>query len=293
VLVAQLALAGVVILVATQDFFGLAADEEKPRPAVAARADAFDADRAFREIERQVALGPRPAGSEASRTLSERLRRAMPAGRFEAVPGGLRNVVGTIPGRGKAIVVGAHYDTEATVPDFVGANDGAAGTAAVVELARLLARDRDARPRSGRPVKFVLFDGEEEPVDGTIESGGLRGSRAYVRAHGQGTEEMVLLDYIAHKGARFRREQESDALLWARLRRAAGEAGVGPLFPPGVQNVAIIDDHTPFSRAGIPAVDVIDFSYRHRDTARDTPDKLSRGVLDGVGEATAQLLRNS
>jgi hypothetical protein len=48
------------------------------------------------------------------------------------------------------------------------------------------------------------------------------------------------------------------------VRAAANEVGVGAVFPPTDQ-VTIYDDHTPFLRAGIPAVDLIDFSYRYAD----------------------------
>ena len=53
----------------------------------------------------------------------------------------------------------------------------------------------------------------------------------------------------------------------------------------------ILDDHTPFLRAGIPAIDLIDFSYRYADTVRDTVDKLSERSLDAVGESTVALMR--
>jgi glutaminyl-peptide cyclotransferase len=125
-----------------------------PRPT----ADRFDAPRAFALIRRQLSYGQRPAGSPQLRRLAEVLRRQLPNGHFEAVRGhpDLRNVVGTLPGRQPAIVLGAHYDSEYHPKGFVGANDSAAGTAAVVELAR------DLRSTSGREVRFVLFDGEEE-----------------------------------------------------------------------------------------------------------------------------------
>ena len=97
---------------------------------------------------------------------------------------------------------------------------------------------------------------------------------------------MILLDYIANKGVRLPREGSSTRTLWARVRAAAGRVGVGAVFPPTDQ-VTIIDDHTPFLRAGIPAVDLIDFSYRYADSLQDTIDKLSvaqpgRGGGDGV-----------
>ena len=64
----------------------------------------------------------------------------------------------------------------------------------------------------------------------------------------------------------------------------------GAVFPATVQT-GILDDHTPFLDAGIPAIDLIDFSYRYADTTRDTVDKLSERSLDAVGESTLELLR--
>jgi hypothetical protein len=100
---------------------------------------------------------------------------------------------------------------------------------------------------------------------------------------------MVLLDYIANKGLRLPREGSSDAALWARVRAAARSVGVGAVFPPTTQTT-IYDDHTPFLRAGIPSVDLIDFSYRYADGVRDTLDKLSLASLDAVGETVYALV---
>jgi hypothetical protein len=265
-----------------------------PAPARAARIDRFDEAAAFRLLREQVAVGQRPAGSTKLRALAARLRPLLPGGRFEDVPGhpGLRNIVGTLPGRRPAIVVGAHYDTEFHPPGFVGANDGAAGTAAVIEIARALrALPRGAGGSSPREVRFVLFDGEEEPPGSTdFLKDALRGSKAYVAAHRREVGSMILLDYVANKGLRLPREGSSDPALWDELRSAARRAGVLAVFPPTVQP-GIIDDHTPFLRAGIPAVDLIDFSYRYRDTVRDTPDKLSPRSLDAVGETVVELVR--
>lgn len=259
----------------------------------AARVDRFDGARAFALLREQVErYGPRPAGSAASRRLAVRLRALLPNGRFEAIPGhpGLRNVVGVLPGRRPAIVVGAHYDTEATVPGHVGANDGAAGTAAVVELSRALRR----LPRSdrSREIRFVLFDGEEEPKGSTdFYRDGLRGSRAYVARHGRTVRELVLLDYIAERdGLRFPREAGSDPRLWTQLRAAARAVGVGGLFPDQTAG-QILDDHTPFTEAGIPAIDLIDFDYPQRDSVDDDLDAVSEASLDATGEAVYELLR--
>jgi hypothetical protein len=73
------------------------------------------------------------------------------------------------------------------------------------------------------------------------------------------------------------------------VRGAASEVGVGDVFPPRDQ-VTIYDDHTPFLRAGVPAVDLIDFSYRYADGLKDTIDKLSVASLDAVGETVFALV---
>jgi hypothetical protein len=300
-LVVQLVLGAGLVVVAINGFpiiGGGGGGKSERAPAVAPAvpkpsADQFDAQRAFALIRRQLSYGQRPAGSPQLRRLAAVLRRELPNGRFEPVPGhpGLRNVVGTLPGRGPAIVVGAHYDSEYHPKGFVGANDSAAGTAAVVELARSLQNSAHP-PSSGREVRFVLFDGEEEGPgcpNARFVQCALRGSRAYVAAHRREVGQMVLLDYIANKGVRLPREGSSDSALWARVREAAQRLGVGAVFPPTDQ-VTIYDDHTPFLRAGIPAVDLIDFSYRYADGLKDTIDKLSVASLDAVGETVYALV---
>ena len=258
------------------------------------KADRFDADRAWRLVRKQLAHGQRPAGSPQLRRLAAELRPLLPRGRFEAIPGEpkLRNVVGTLPGRRPGIVVGAHYDTLAEPPGFVGANNGAAGTAVVLEVARALERLR--RPANAREVRFVLFDGEEPPSGLPDESpdfyrSGLRGSRAYVAAHPRRTRQMILLDYVGNKGLRLPREANSTRKLWKRIRGAARAVGAQRTFPPRT-GPRIVDDHTPFLRAGVPAVDLIDWSYDGHDTS-DTLDKLSRRSLDAVGETIVRAVQ--
>ena len=257
-------------------------------------ARAFDGARAFALLREQVVeYGWRPAGSAALRRLAVRLKTLMPRGRFETVAGhpGLRNVVGTIPGRSPAILVGAHYDVEAEPRGFVGANDGAAGTAAVVTLARAFARA--PRASGARELRFVLFDGEEEPAGCTpFPDCGLRGSSAYARRHAPKLRAMILLDYIAEKsGLRFTREAGSDAALWQQLRGAARAVGVGSLFPDADAPLQILDDHTPFTQRGVPSIDVIDFDYPQRDSLADNLSAVSARSLDAVGEATYELVK--
>jgi hypothetical protein len=258
-----------------------------------ARVDRFDAQRAWQLVERQVASGQRPAGSPRLRRLAEALRPLLPNGRFERLPGesGLRNVVGTLPGRRPGIVIGAHYDTLVKPRGFVGANNGAAGSAIVIEAARALRRI-DPGP-GAREVRFVLFDGEE-PAAGLPEEttdfyrAGLRGSRAYTRLHPGRTGAMILLDYVGGRGLRLPREGSSTPALWADLRAAARSVGAIRFFPDRT-GPTILDDHTPFLRAGVPAVDLIDWSYPGHDL-RDGLDRLSRRSLDAVGETVVELV---
>ena len=120
----------------------------------ALKVDRFDRDRAFDDLRYQVELGPRPAGSEPGKQLAQWLKDRLPRGRLEPLPGGLQNVVGSIPGRGKPILVAAHYDTK-DIPGFVGANDGAGGTAAVLEIARALQKVKRPRRRAADPLRPV------------------------------------------------------------------------------------------------------------------------------------------
>jgi Peptidase family M28 len=254
------------------------------------KVDRFDGRRAFAELRRQVEVGPRPAGSRRLRRLALRLRDELPRGRFEPVPGhpGLRNIVGHLPGTKPAVVVAAHYDTK-QLPGFVGANDGAGGTAAVMELARVLRRTK--RPEGAPELRFVLFDGEEATDDDRdFRETGLRGSTAYARAHAGELEALVLLDFVADKNLRIPREAGSDEALWERLRSAAKQVGSGSTFPPGLQD-EITDDHTPFTEAGVPAIDLIDFDFPCWHRRCDDMSAVSARSLDRSGEAVLELLR--
>ena len=257
------------------------ADGEGGEPA-RLEVDNFDADAAWQLLEYQVELGPRPAGSEASLRLARRLRNRLPRGHIEPVPGGLRNVVGTVRGRERGyVVVGAHYDTK-DIPGFVGANDGASGTAVVTELARTVRRPRHT-------IHFILFDGEESPRgSNNFYRDGLRGSKVAARRY-RDARAMVLLDFVGEKRLRIPREGYSNEELWERLRRAAREVGAGGVFPDSTQG-AVQDDHLPFLEEGVPAIDLIDFDFSCFHRRCDDLSVVSRRSLDAVGETVLRML---
>jgi glutaminyl-peptide cyclotransferase len=229
VLAVQLVLATVfIVIVATDNVPFVDGDSDAASTAPRPTADRFDSRAAFALLREQVELGPRPAGSDASRRLARRLRSLLPGGRFESIPGHprLRNVVGVVPGRdrGRRVIVGAHYDTE-DLPGFVGANDGAGGTAVTVQLARSI-KSRRVRPT----LVFILFDGEESPrgaADEEFFEKGLRGSKAAARRHRR-AEAMVLLEFVADRDLRIAREESS-----ARRPATWGRAGRFPRRRPG------------------------------------------------------------
>jgi glutaminyl-peptide cyclotransferase len=262
--------------------------EAPARSAGTLRTDRFDAQRAFEDLRYQVELGPRPAGSHTARKLATWLRDRLPEGRIETAPGGWQNVVGELAGQGKPILVAAHYDTK-DLPGFVGANDGAGGTAVVLEIARAL--EQMERPAAAPAIRFVLFDGEESPDDSKdFYSTGLRGSRPYARRHADEIRSLILLDFVAEKGEMLiPREASSHIVLWARLRDAAREVGALRVFPD-VPGPAVIDDHTPFIRRGVPAIDLIDFTFDCWHKPCDDMSAVSARSLDLVGETVVAML---
>jgi len=254
----------------------------------------FDTGRAWRDLERIVGFGPRPAGSPAlERTrayLLEELRRAGVAAhrqaftaRTEAGPVAMVNIVAELPGRRpETIVIGGHYDTKPfRAFRFVGANDGGSSAALLLELARTLAR----RPRVAT-VWIVFFDGEEggERESGTVP---LHGSRHFVEALGRQRQlgwvrAAIVADMIGDRDLGIRREGGSTPWLTEALWRAAARLGHRRHFLDEVMHV--VDDHVPFLEAGIPAALVIDFDYPPWHTAADTLDQVSARSLGVVGE---------
>ena len=266
--------------------------------------DLFDADRAMEDVRAQVELGARPAGSDANaeqaRMLARRLRSAGVDGVRIQRPH--RNVVGRIPGRGRgALVIGAHHDT-VDIRGFVGANDNASGVGVVLELARSLPARLE-----GPSLRIALFDAEEARPGRSFASDGIRGSRQYVRyaerdRRRQGSppigsvRAMVLFDIVGDCELQIPRESSSDPALYGAFEEAARDVD-GDAAPFGGSTAGISDDHFPFIAAGIPAVDLIDFTYGSDDrpgpywhTTADTLDKICTESLDAVGEAAVRAL---
>jgi hypothetical protein len=139
----------------------------------------------------------------------------------------------------------------------------------------------------------VLFDGEEAPRPypaGRFYLFGLRGSKAFARAHAHELRAMILLDFVGNRRLVLPRELGSNPALWARLRAIAGRTGAAGAFPPR-ETAQIYDDHTPFTHEGVPAVDLIDFSYACFHKRCDNLAQISARSLARAGAPVAELVR--
>ncbi len=269
----------------------------------------FDSARAWKDLEAQVAVGPRPAGSAALQKTRDyilaELKKAGIATRQQVfiarTPLGetsMANIIATIPGRrAERIAIASHYDTKKTpftspsgqvVDRFVGASDGASSTAALLELARALATRQNEFT-----IELLFFDGEEAVVEWSRNNDNTYGSRHYVDAAQRdgsikGLRALVLLDMVGDKDLLIRRDAASTPWLVDVVWNAAARIGQRGVFSNEL--TSIDDDHMPFIRAGIPAVDIIDLDYPAWHTAADTLDNVSAKSLQVVGDVVLAAL---
>lgn len=270
----------------------------------------FDSGKAWEHLRQMVAIGPRPAGSEALRQTRAYITRQLAAigltveeQPFVAqTPIGAVNMVNLItrlPGkRTDRILITGHYDTKLFKEFvFVGANDGASSAAILIELARVL----QSRPRE-YTYEFIWFDGEEAFCKEWSDCGrpgapdNTYGSRYYVdavkKANGlSAIKTMILLDMIGAKDLKLRKDKPMSADWLIDIFWAKGKAlGHGNVFLDEVGAVGG-DDHEPFVNAGIPAIDLIDlYDYPQWHKAEDDLNHVSARSLQIVGDVVIAAL---
>jgi Zn-dependent M28 family amino/carboxypeptidase len=93
---------------------------------------------------------------------------------------------------------------------------------------------------------------------------------------------LILVDMIGDRNLNIRKEPQSTAWLTSILWNTAHSLGYRREFLN--DELAIADDHIPYLKAGVPAVDLIDFDYPYWHTAGDTLDKTSGRSLKIVGD---------
>ena len=263
----------------------------------------FDGSRAYAHLRDVVGFGPRPAGSAALDATRAYIKKQLAAVGVEAreqaftadTPMGpirMVNLVATIPGRSPdRIVFGGHYDTKLFREfRFVGANDAGSSTAFLIEWARVLKNRKNAFTS-----EIVFFAGEEAFVDWYVGNDNTYGSRHYVEAARRAgalkqIRAMVLVDMIGDRDLHIRRELSSTPWLTDIVWAAAKRLKRTDVFLD--ETTQIDDDHLPFLRAGVPAVNIIDGpeDYAPWHTAGDTLDKVSARSLQTVGDVLLEAL---
>ena len=275
------------------------------------RAPDFDADAAFALLERQVGFGPRVPGTEGHAAqlawmrayLEERADTVVVQPFTHTGPRGetleLTNLFARFrPDVRDRVLLLAHWDTRPTAdeePDSVrrlqpidGANDGASGTAVLLQLADVLSRHS---PPIG--VDLLLVDGEDYAPDHMY-----LGATWFAENKPRGYEPFygILLDMVADETPRFQQEgysREYAPEVVDRVWRMAERLGYAALFPP-TRGIHVTDDHVPLNEAGIRTIDIIDFDYgpgnAYWHTLDDTLDHVRPEGLEAVGTVIAELI---
>lgn len=194
-----------------------------------------------------------------------------------------RNIIAK-RGTGPGIIIGAHYDARrradrdsdpAKVNDPVpAANDGASGVAVLLELARVL------KPEElGFEIWLAAFDAED---NGDLDGWDWIVGSTYMADNLTITPEaVVVVDMIGDKDQQLYYEGTSDEAIRTAIWNIGADLGYTS-FVPEVRH-SMLDDHTPFLRRGLPAIDIIDFDYPYWHTTEDTLDKISPASLAAVG----------
>jgi glutaminyl-peptide cyclotransferase len=270
----------------------------------AAAAD-FSGASALEFTRKAVAFGPRPPGSAANQKLQayiesqlKPLRCQISYDAFTApTPAGsvpMRNIIAKFPGSsGRAIVITGHFDTKPTPGMvFLGANDGGSSAGFLLELARVVDTMIHADD-----IYLAFFDGEEAFGEWSDTNGTYGSRHLAARWAAEGVlpriKALINVDMIGDKDLGILQESMSSPQLTRLVWQTAHDLGYGKYFLGSAQ--ATEDDHLPFLKRGVNALDLIDFDYGPNNaywhTAQDTMDKLSAHSFDVVGNVLVAVLR--
>ncbi len=256
----------------------------------------FDGERALKDVIYQVNLGPRIPDSEAHKKTVDWIVKELKKNKWEAEISAstingktIQNIIGKKGSGNPWILLGVHYDsriyasqdndpTKQKLP-VPGANDGASGVAVLLELARLFSGNT-TDPSWAKNISLVFFDAED---NGEISGWNwLMGSNVVAENLQEKPDAVVVLDMIGDADLNIYMETNSDAKYTKEIWKTAADLGYEQYFIPKTK-YNMIDDHIPFIRKGIPAVDIIDFDYPYWHTTADTADKVSAQSLTVVG----------
>ncbi|MGY5854417.1 MAG: M28 family peptidase [Candidatus Thorarchaeota archaeon] len=268
----------------------------------------FDGNNAFTYLTAQCDFGYRPPGSDNLSLCRQYIAETLESmgwivkiQNFTYRDTECANIIATINDYyNSSIILGAHYDTRPLADNdpnpanrnipVLGANDGASGVAALMELARVLPEYVQST------VELVFFDAEDSGgIDGW---NWIQGSTYYVTQLDQerrsNISAMILLDMIGDASLRIPREIYSSDSLQDEVWSIAASLGYSSVFL-NVTGSGIYDDHYPFiDDAKIPALDIIHYPFPSSwHTIGDTPDKCSPTSLETVGKVVEYFVLNS
>lgn len=273
----------------------------------------FSGAAAYTLLERQVEFGPRIPGTEPHAAQLDWMREWLGQRADTVLEQSFTHVTGagdTLPLTNlfarfrpelqDRLLLLAHWDTRPLADragqpadrarPVPGANDGASGTAVLLQLAELF---QERPPPIG--VDLLLVDGEDY---GPETADMFLGSRYFAGNLPAGYDPLygVLLDMVGDRDPRFPIEgysQEYAPDVVQRVWMVARDLGYGGTFvqSPGPY---VEDDHVPLNQAGIPTIDIIDFEYgpnhSYWHTPMDVPANTSPETLEMVGEVVAELV---
>ena len=206
------------------------------------------------------------------------------------------------------ILFGAHYDTrkvadldpviaDRNIP-VMGANDGASGVAALLEMAQIY--------RNSTNIGLLFIDAEDQGDGGMPGWNWLEGSshfanstilKQFFPSGASSIKYFILYDMIADKNLDIYREGNSDVALTNQVFNTAQLLGYSQYFV-NQYKYTIIDDHVPFKNLGIPTLDLIDFDYTDANgnnlhhTTHDTINNVCAASLGIVGHVVEQWLHD-
>ena len=250
----------------------------------------FDGSKALNYIEKQVEFGPRIPGSDSSSAAKKWIKSELESTGwvvenqnfiFDHVT--LTNIIAKSSNNPPKIIIGTHYDTRAFSDNDTslskkkipvpGANDGASGTAVLMELGRILTREE-------LDLWFVFFDAEDQGNLGNWDWS--IGAQYFVDQLESAPEYVVIIDMIGDENLEIYKENNSTISLVDSIWYEADKLGYESYFNKDYK-FTIIDDHLPFIENGIPACLIIDLDYPYWHTTEDTLDKVSDNSLEIIG----------
>jgi hypothetical protein len=221
--------------------------------------------------ERFAELGLEPAGDRAT-WFQE----------FPIQTGGKgRNVLARLGfGSRSAVVVGAHVDHLG--PGYPGADDNASGTAAMLEIARLLVERRyELRPTARRDVLFAAWSGEET---------GLLGSGHFVRFLESGVDVCLNLDMVGRLRDSLLLQGAGSSPAWpAEVERAAAPLGLSISLH---SDPHLPTDSSSFYDKGIPVLSAFTGSHDDYHKPTDTPEKLHYPGSEKIARLMARIVES-